>query len=330
MKRWLSFILALVLCFCLVACGEGAEPAPTEETQIPTQQQPEETVPTEESTSTPILYKVTDDAGNTAYLFGSIHVGKEDFYPLPDYVINAYESSDALAVELDILAFEKDIKAQTEALMPLIYMDGTTIKDHIPQELYDQAVVAMTKLEVYDPMLDYYCPAMWSSLIDSVQSEKTGADASLGIDIHMLNRAKADGKTILEIESAAFQYQMLADFPEALQILLLEGSIESLNDEEGAKEAMNTMMELWAAGDEEALLDFLYEETDENDPNLELYEAYDKAMVTDRNISMADFAEEVLASGQTVFICVGALHVIGEGGMADLLAQRGYDVVRVQ
>lgn len=41
---------------------------------------------------------------------------------------------------------------------------------------------------------------------------------------------------------------------------------------------------------------------------------------------MADFAEDAIASGQEVFICVGAAHVVGEGAMADLLAERGYNV----
>jgi uncharacterized protein YbaP (TraB family) len=49
-------------------------------------------------------------------------------------------------------------------------------------------------------------------------------------------------------------------------------------------------------------------------------------MVTQRNISMADFAEEALDSGKEVFICVGAAHVVGPGAMADLLTQRGYTV----
>ena len=45
---------------------------------------------------------------------------------------------------------------------------------------------------------------------------------------------------------------------------------------------------------------------------------------------MTDFAEDALASGDEVFICVGAAHVVGEGAMADLLAKRGYTVTLVK
>lgn len=60
-----------------------------------------------------------------------------------------------------------------------------------------------------------------------------------------------------------------------------------------------------------------------------MYVEYNDAMMVQRNLAMADYAEEALASGKEVFICVGAAHVVGEGAMADLLAQRGYTVERI-
>ena len=45
---------------------------------------------------------------------------------------------------------------------------------------------------------------------------------------------------------------------------------------------------------------------------------------------MTDFAEDALASGKEVFICVGAAHIVGDGAMAQLLAQRGYTVTLVK
>ena len=33
---------------------------------------------------------------------------------------------------------------------------------------------------------------------------------------------------------------------------------------------------------------------------------YEQALITDRNLAMADFAENVLRSGKKVFVCVGA------------------------
>ncbi|MBQ7160413.1 MAG: TraB/GumN family protein, partial [Clostridia bacterium] len=49
----------------------------------------------------------------------------------------------------------------------------------------------------------------------------------------------------------------------------------------------------------------------------------------DRNIGMADKAEEYLAAGQKTFFAVGTGHMVGEGGIADLLTQRGYTVEKI-
>lgn len=41
------------------------------------------------------------EAGATVFLMGSIHVGKKEFYPLPQVIEKAFRESDALAVEVD-------------------------------------------------------------------------------------------------------------------------------------------------------------------------------------------------------------------------------------
>ena len=262
-----------------------------------------------------------------AWLFGSIHVGEEYFYPLPAYVLNAYASADALAVEFDIVSFESDINAQIVALQTMVYADGTTIEDHISEELYNDAKAALKDLGMYSSALDYYCPAMWSSFIDSAMIEKMGVDTSLGIDLYFLNRAHEEGKTILDVESAAFQYGMLAGYSEELQAMLLESSVASVELMEESKADMMQLVDAWATGNE-AEFDALINAAPEfESPEEEvLYNEYQNAMVTQRNLSMADFAEDALKSGEEVFIVVGAAHIVGAGAMAELLAERGYTV----
>ena len=95
MKKIFAVLLALCLLMSLSACG-GTIPVenPTEiTTTVPTTEPVTTTEPTtapvEDDSISPLLYKVTDGEGNTAWLFGSIHVGQDYFYPLPDYVTEA-------------------------------------------------------------------------------------------------------------------------------------------------------------------------------------------------------------------------------------------------
>jgi uncharacterized protein YbaP (TraB family) len=254
-------------------------------------------------------------------------VGRESYYPLPEYVQNAFDRADSLAVEMDIVAFEKDVNAQISALTALVYRDGSKISDHIPKDVYDQCVAILTEYNTYMPLLDMYGPAFWSSTIDGLLMEELGGDTDLGIDQHLLDMAYKTNKEILEIESAEFQYQMLAGFDDEVQIAVLESSIATYHEKEAAKEDLEKMMDIWASGDEKAFADYLAaDDTGMTEEEKQLYAKYNKAMVTDRNLSMTQFAEAALSSGKEVFICVGAAHVVGQGAMADLLAQRGYTV----
>lgn len=333
-KKLLCLLMALSLLLCLCGCHfpaitmntpEGTQPA-TESTPAPT---PSPT-PGGESSITPLLYKVTDSEGHVLWLFGSIHVGYDYFYPLPDYVLEAYESADAIAFEVDMKAFEEDMDVQMKTLALMVYQDGTTIKDHIDPELYDAAVKILKEAGYYNQYLDYYMPILWSSFIDSCFVEEMGLDPDLGIDNHLLEKAYKDKKEVLEVESAEFQYQMMADFSPELQEILLGSSVGSYEDMEASKADMQKLVDLWASGDEVAFGAYLSEEGEfASEEEKKLYEEYNNAMVVDRNISMTDYAENALKSNKEIFICVGAAHIVGDGAMAQLLAQRGYTVERV-
>lgn len=336
-RKIISLLLVLLLCFAMTACGGNASDSGSDEGQSSIMENSAESSSEDQSATdpisqedgaTPLLYKVTDSKGNVIWLFGSIHVGAEYFYPLPDYVLNAFDNADSLAVEFDIVDFEKDLTAQTQALMNLVYTDGTTIKDNIPTELYDRAVAILKENNVYNGFLDYYFPVFWSNLIDTLLYEKLNADVESGIDRHMIDRAYALGKEVLDVESADFQYGMMASFSQELQEMLLGSSIESFNGSESEMKAeLDELMTAWAKGNEAEFAEIVNEEEEfENDEERRLYEEYNNAMVISRNLSMAEYAENALASGKEVFICVGAAHVVGEGAMADLLSDRGYTV----
>jgi uncharacterized protein YbaP (TraB family) len=59
--------------------------------------------------SQPLFWKVeSDESPAIVYLFGSLHYGAANFYPLPTAVLKAYEEADALAVELNVDAIPVD------------------------------------------------------------------------------------------------------------------------------------------------------------------------------------------------------------------------------
>ena len=340
MKKLLSLLLTLAMMLSMAACTAPEsdpldEEKETETTELvsetPSESDPEQEPDLPEATSTPLLYKVTGENGGTVWLFGSIHVGIDEMYPFPDYVLDAYNEADALAVECDVIALQKDMELMTELVQMMLYLDGSTISDHISPELYDAAVAIMEENDSYMKILDYYLPVMWYSTIETFTYENYGYDSNIGIDMTLLNMAKDEDKPILEVESARFQYEMLSSFSPELQEILLQEAVAGYNSPEN-KETLDGLLKAWCDGDTDSLLLYLNEEADPDTDSetLKLIEEFTFAMETDRNIAMADYAENIIKGEDKVFICVGMAHILGDGAMVDLLQQRGYTVERIQ
>ena len=315
MKRTLCLILTLAL-LLLSACSTKPTEEPSSTTQEPSSQQ--------EATCTPVLYKVSAENGAVLYLFGSIHVTDSRAYPLPDYVMQAYEESDYLAVECDVNAFTSDFAAQQELVTKMVLTDGTTVADHLGQDVYEAAKAFLSERGAYFQIYDSYHPAMWMSLLEAEVADMSGLDPNGGIDMYFLTLAAQEGKEIREVESVEYQYDLLLGFSDELLSLIVG---DCAQDPQEQADGTKALYEFWLAGDEDSLVQLLNEQPEEE--NAALYAEYETALITERNGNMADTAEEYLKQGGTGFFVVGAAHILGDGACADLLAERGYTVERI-
>ena len=270
------------------------------------------------SRSQPLLYAVHHKNGATAWLFGSIHVGTAEIYPLPDYVLNALDKADSVAVELDptVLSDEDYMLA----LRSRLYTDGSKITDHISADLYEVARGILTGSQIYDPYLDYYEPSFWAEMIDSILQGQTPYDSENGVDLHVISLAKQKGKPIHEIESLQSQYAVFGNFSPVLQELLLMDAVYSYQQgSQALTESISELLSVWSSGNEDRLRQSLAFDT--NDPDKEIADClaeYKKALYTDRDYAMYDYVYTCLKNGESVFVCVGAAHISGESGLSTL------------
>lgn len=280
---------------------------------------------------TPAMWKVTSaDGTKNIYMMGSIHVADKSVNDMPDYFEKIYAKSDALAFECDIVEYQNNALSDISSVKNLMYLDGTTIKDHISEDIYEKAVEILEENNIYNSMYDYCIPVMWTSLMDTVCCKKSGLDESYGVDMVMLKRAKTDKKEILEVESVEFQMNMLSGFSEELQEMLLMSYIQDGAIEEQSK-LLNELYEKWKSGTitEEDVVESSDDLSEMTDEEKKLIEEYNKAMMTDRNIGMADKAEEYMNGDDTVLFIVGAAHFYGDDGILSLMESRGYTVTKI-
>ncbi|MCI8777883.1 MAG: TraB/GumN family protein [Bacilli bacterium] len=279
--------------------------------------------------TTPLFYRISkEDSDINIYLLGSIHAADKGIYPLNDTIMSSYNKSDYLAVEVDTVALTSDFDLQVSLAQKMLYTDGTTIKDHIGEELYTKMVAKLKEKGSYNSMYDNYKPAFFESLFENAIIVDADMDANAGIDMHFLKLAKKENKNILEIETAASQYDLLLNNPIELDKMMLEGYVESYDE---SISEMKDLYNAWKKGDANELEQKLMPTSSEglSQTEIEMIENYNNTLINKRNYIMTDALEKYYAEEKNVFCVVGVGHVVGDQGIIFLMEQRGYNVEKL-
>ncbi len=291
-----------------------------------------------EETATPVFYHVTGEDGSEMWLLGTIHVGDERTAYLPQEIYDAFNASDALAVEFNMNAYTEEMDTNEEyqdSIMEMyFYSDGTEAKDHLDADVYEAALKMMKYSGNYNPNIEMLKISIWENILSNAM-RTTGRRlfSDKGVDQRLLDLAEAADKEILDVESAQSQVEMLTSFSDELQEYLLLSTMDDTRSE--YNRGVWELYELWCSGDEAALIDYINgdeeeEETEIPEEERALYEEYQKAMSTDRDIDMVEVAKGYLASGKIVFYAVGLAHLLSEDGLVNSLRAAGYKVELVK
>ncbi|NUU73916.1 TraB/GumN family protein, partial [Paenibacillus xylanilyticus] len=222
--------------------------------------------------------------GNTVYLVGSMHIADDSFYPLPEEFEEAFAESDFLGVEVDVSKGADE--AQQRLVLDLgTYKDGTTLKDHVSSETYTKLGDVLKKNGLEPNALDAFKPWVVESTLASLKAATAGYEASAGVDLYFIQKAIERKLPVIELESYESQLGMFNDFSKELQEETLSATLDNFDVLDSS---VDQMAEMWKTGNDEQLLDFTNNFSDN--------EEYNKAMLIDRNIGMVDKIDGYLKS----------------------------------
>lgn len=321
-NKFLRLFLVIIVLLTFTGCGKDKEKEKTKEPEVKI------------NNNDAIIWEVKSDTA-TVYLVGSIHVARESTYPLQQVLLDAFADSDALAVEANIVDGMKDEELMAEMALMMMYTDGKTARDYLSDEtekLLDEYIAkngigGMGKDSETAEYLYMFKPWVLQSLIENDLAIASGLISDLGIDMYFINEANKRNMEIIEVESLMFQYNMFESFSPELQEYLLKSSLET--DREEYKTNLLETLEAWEKGDVAKLEELVFmQEEDLTAEEIKLVEQYNKALIVDRNIGMADKVEELLKGDKNVFYVVGSGHYVGDVGIIQLLTDRGYTVTK--
>ncbi|WP_429093050.1 TraB/GumN family protein [Aeromonas rivipollensis] len=260
----------------------------------------------------PAFYRISKGS-EQHWLLGSIHAGKPSLYPLPDPVERAWQQSRALVMEVDMTHISQAQWQEMGAITRLV--DGKTLKDHLPMDLYRRTLIAAGQNGLTEAMLAPLRP--WFAAITLTQAalERTGYRGEFGVDQHFAKRANDGGKPIVGLETLLEQLGYLASVGDN-QTLMLESTLDELPElEKGFAEVMAA----WQNGDQATLINLLKEEM--APPKLQAW--LEQTLLAERN---RNWVKKWPGLPNESFIVVGALHLYGEQGLLALLEQQGWRI----
>lgn len=252
---------------------------------------------------------------NSVYLLGSIHLLREEDHPLPRVIDDAYADAEVIVMELDMDDIDP---AYTQAAFASagVMTDGTTLQDQMGEEAYAEAAQAAAIIDIPLDLLGQSEPWLAAMTVELMMLYRIGFDPLLGIEMTITTRATKDGKPIEGLETVDEQLSFLDGLPlEAQREMLLQ----TLAEGAALSESIDELIDAWRHGDTAVLEDGLLK-------SIGAQSELGEALVTSRNRRWAETITTLLDDDQDYLVVVGALHLVGDEGVPNLLADRGIGI----
>jgi uncharacterized protein YbaP (TraB family) len=267
------------------------------------------------------LYRITR-GGETAYLFGTIHVGATSFYPLAPQVSSALAGAGRLVLELDIRANDA---FELAVLKHASYPVGDHIRNHISPGTLRRLTAALHASGIPLSSVSHLKPWMLANTLVGLELARSGYARAHGNESFLLNAVQARGADVAELESADYQLSLFDTLGDSDAEAYLREALDELSSGVSMKKS-KAVIDAWMSGDA-AALDALMADT--VGAGTVTSDFTRRTLLDRRNPEMAQRIEHILKDGTVSFVGVGLLHLLGEKGLPQLLSQRGYQVERM-
>ena len=250
---------------------------------------------------------------NTVYLAGSVHLLKAGDASLPPAFDRAYTDSKELVMEL---ALDKLDPMEAASWMSEhgALKDGATLRGTIGEERYRRVSRQAQQLGLPMEALDALEPWVIALQLLELKYMQLGFDPQQGVEQQLEVRAQADGKPILGLETLDEQLGVLQGMSYPDQARFLDMVVTEMQDVESETDAV---VDAWRRGDSARLGALLGDE-------YKSFPSLYRTLVSDRNRHWLPQIEKLLHENRDCFVIVGALHLVGDGGLLELMRRDGY------
>jgi uncharacterized protein YbaP (TraB family) len=196
------------------------------------------------------------------------------------------------------------------------------LSERVPPEKRAQ-LAALVKASGFPPtFLDGMKSWAAAIMLTGAALRQIGVDAALspGVEPQLTALFRASGKDVDGLETAEAQLGFFNQLPESAQRAFL---VSTLDDPAKARADFHEMLDAWSRGDPAAI-----EKSFADDP--EFTPALRDLLIRQRDHNWADELADRMKKPGTVFVAVGAGHLVGPESVQKMLAAKGLKAIRIQ
>jgi uncharacterized protein YbaP (TraB family) len=257
-------------------------------------------------------------AHNTVYLAGSIHLLPANDATLPGAFDRAYADSSTLVMELDLGKFDA-LEAMNWIMEHGALPEGTNLKGLLGEARYLRLSAAAGNLGLSMAGLEGQAPWVVGIELTDYAYTHEGFDPDEGVEEQLVRRAQLDGKPTAGLETLPEELSGLVALPRADQVRMLDQTLDELKD---IKSEMRDIVSAWRRGDAAHLATLLSSE-------YSTFPSLYRPLVLERNQRWLPQVEQLLKGDTNTLVVVGALHLVGQGGLLELLRKKGYTITQL-
>lgn len=261
------------------------------------------------------LWRISKD-GHSSYLYGTIHVGKEQWVVPGPLVKRALQQTDVLALELDPL--DEAVQREMAAVM------ASKGQGKLPAAL--RARVKKLWEAACLPENPVGLPVEMQALtLTLMAARRDGFDPSYGSEILLSLIARSAGRPVVSLETVALQLQAIFARDDAELEAMVRDWLDDV-EADRLRPVLRKVALVWETADLAELDNYkAWCECARTDAERKLL----KRTLEDRNPGLAQRIHALHGEGRKLFAAVGAMHMSGPQGLPALMAARGYKVERL-